>query len=158
MAIRLDSESLKTSGDKTMRFMIIVKASPDSEAGVMPSEELMAAMGNFNEELAKAGILIDCDGLQPSSKGARVRFSGDERTVIDGPFAETKELIAGYWLWQVKSKEEAIEWVKRCPNPMPGTEAEIEIRQVYEAEDFGAEFTPQLREQEERVRAQAKKH
>jgi hypothetical protein len=138
--------------------MIIVKASPDSEAGVMPSEELMTAMGNFNEELAKAGILIDCDGLQPSSKGARVRFSGDERTVIDGPFAETKELIAGYWLWQVKSKEEAIEWVKRCPNPMPGTEAEIEIRQVYEAEDFGAEFTPQLREQEERVRAQAKQH
>ena len=141
-----------------MRFMIIVKASPDSEAGVMPSEELMTAMGNFNEELAKAGILIDCDGLQPSSKGARVRFSGDQRRVIDGPFAATKELIAGYWLWQVKSKEEAIEWVKRCPNPMPGTEAEIEIRQVYEAEDFGAEFTPQLREQEERVRAQAKKH
>lgn len=141
-----------------MRFMIIVKASPDSEAGVLPSEELMTAMGNFNEELAKAGILIECDGLQPSSKGARVRFSGDQRTVIDGPFAETKELIAGYWLWQVKSKEEAIEWVKRCPNPMPGTEAEIEIRQVYEAEDFGAEFTPQLREQEERVRAQAKKH
>jgi hypothetical protein len=137
--------------------MIIVKASPDSEAGVMPSEELMTAMGNFNEELAKAGILIDCDGLQPSSKGARVRFSGDQRTVFDGPFAATKELIAGYWLWQVKSKEEAIEWVKRCPNPMPGTEAEIEIRQVYEAEDFGAEFTPQLREQEERVRAQAKK-
>ncbi|EJN28069.1 hypothetical protein PMI36_00392 [Pseudomonas sp. GM79] len=141
-----------------MRFMIIVKASPDSEAGVMPSEELMTAMGNFNEELAKAGILIDCDGLQPSSRGARVRFSGDERTVIDGPFAATKELIAGYWLWQVKSKEEAIEWVKRCPNPMPGTEAEIEIRQVYEAEDFGAEFTPQLREQEERVREQAKKN
>ncbi|KAB0507022.1 YciI family protein [Pseudomonas lini] len=140
-----------------MRFMIIVKASPDSEAGVMPSEELMTSMGNFNEELAKAGILIDCDGLQPSSKGARVRFSGDQRTVIDGPFAATKELIAGYWIWQVKSKEEAIEWVKRCPNPMPGTEAEIEIRQVYEAEDFGAEFTPQLREQEERVRAQAKK-
>lgn len=141
-----------------MRFMIIVKASPDSEAGVMPSEELMTAMGNFNEELAKAGILIDCDGLQPSSKGARVRFSGDQRTVIDGPFAATKELIAGYWLWQVKSKEEAIEWVKRCPNPMPGTEAEIEIRQVYDAEDFGAEFTPQLREQEERVRAQVKKN
>ena len=141
-----------------MRFMILVKASPDSEAGVMPSEELMTAMGNFNEELAKAGILIECDGLQPSSKGARVRFSGDQRTVIDGPFAETKELIAGYWLWQVKSKDEAIEWVKRCPNPMPGTEAEIEIRQVYEAEDFGAEFTPELREQEERVRAQAKKH
>lgn len=140
-----------------MRFMIFVKASSDSEAGILPSEELMTAMGNFNEELVKAGILIDCDGLQPSSKGARVRFSGDQRTVIDGPFAETKELIAGYWLWQVKSKEEAIEWVKRCPNPMPGTDAEIEIRQVYEAEDFGAEFTPQLREQEERVRAQVKK-
>ncbi|KJZ43722.1 hypothetical protein PS943_04177 [Pseudomonas fluorescens] len=140
-----------------MRFMIIVKASQDSEAGVMPSEELMTAMGNYNEELVKAGILIDCDGLQPSSKGARVRFSGDQRTVIDGPFAETKELIAGYWIWQVKSKQEAIEWVKRCPNPMPGTDAEIEIRQVFEAEDFGDEFTPQLREQEERVRAQAKK-
>jgi hypothetical protein len=137
--------------------MIIVKASPDSEAGVMPSKELMTAMGNYNEELTKAGILIDCDGLQPSSKGARVRFSGDQRTVIDGPFAETKELIAGYWLWEVKSKEEAIEWVKRCPNPMPGTEAEIEIRPVYSAEDFGSEFTPELREQEERIRAQAKK-
>jgi len=141
-----------------MRFMIIVKASPDSEAGVMPSKELMTAMGNYNEELTKAGILIDCDGLQPSSKGARVRFSGDQRTVIDGPFAETKELIAGYWLWNVKSKQEAIEWVKRCPNPMPGTDAEIEIRQVFEAEDFGDEFTPQLREQEERVREQMKKH
>jgi len=140
-----------------MRFMIIVKASQDSEAGVMPSKELMTAMGNYNEELTKAGILIDCDGLQPSSKGARVRFSGDQRTVIDGPFAETKELIAGYWLWEVKSKEEAIEWVKRCPNPMPGTEAEIEIRPVYSAEDFGSEFTPELREQEERIRAQAKK-
>ena len=141
-----------------MRFMIFVKASADSEAGILPSEELMTAMGNFNEELAKAGILIDCDGLQPSSKGARVRFSGDRRTVIDGPFAETKELIAGYWLWEVKSKQEAIDWVKRCPNPMPGTEAEIEIRQVFEAEDFGAEFTPELREQEERIRAEAKKH
>ena len=140
-----------------MRFMIFVKASADSEAGILPSEELMTAMGNFNEELAKAGILIDCDGLQPSSKGARVRFSGDRRTVIDGPFAETKELIAGYWLWQVKSKQEAIEWVKRCPNPMPGTDAEIEIRQVYEADDFGAELTPQLREQEERLREQMKK-
>ncbi|TPG83850.1 YciI family protein [Pseudomonas mandelii] len=140
-----------------MRFMIIVKASQDSEAGVMPSEELMTAMGNYNEELVKAGILIDCDGLQPSSKGARVRFSGDQRTVIDGPFAETKELIAGYWIWQVKSKQEAIDWVKRCPNPMPGTDAEIEIRQVFEADDFGTEFTPELREQEERVRAQAKK-
>ena len=140
-----------------MRFMIFVKASADSEAGILPSEELMTAMGNFNEELAKAGILIDCDGLQPSSKGARVRFSGDQRTVIDGPFAETKELIAGYWLWQVKSKQEAIDWVKRCPNPMPGTDAEIEIRQVYEADDFGAELTPQLREQEERLREQMKK-
>ena len=140
-----------------MRFMIFVKASPESEAGILPSEELMTAMGNFNEELAKAGILIDCDGLQPSSKGARVRFSGDQRTVIDGPFAETKELIAGYWLWEVKSKQEAIDWVKRCPNPMPGTDAEIEIRQVYEAEDFGDEFSPALREQEERLREQMKK-
>ena len=141
-----------------MRFMIIIKASQDSEAGIMPSTELLTAMGNYNEELAKAGILLAGEGLQPSSKGARVRFSGDKRTVIDGPFAETKELIAGFWLWQVKSKEEAIEWVKRCPNPMPGTEAEIEIRQVFEAEDFGAEFTPELREQEERVWEQAKKN
>jgi len=140
-----------------MRFMIIVKASADSEAGVLPSEELMTAMGNYNEELAKAGILIDCDGLQPSSKGARVRFSGEQRTVIDGPFAETRELIAGYWIWEVKSKQEAIDWVKRCPNPMPGTDAEIDIRPVYSAEDFGEEFTPKLREQEERVRAQVKK-
>ena len=140
-----------------MRFMIIVKASQDSEAGVMPSKELLTAMGNYNEELVKAGIMIDGEGLHPSSKGTRVRFSGDKRTVIDGPFAETKELIAGYWIWQVKSKQEAIDWVKRCPNPMPGTEAEIEIRQVFEAEDFGAEFTPELREQEERIRAQAKK-
>ncbi|MGF6090831.1 YciI family protein [Pseudomonas sp. 18173] len=140
-----------------MRFMIIIKASQDSEAGVMPSQELLTAMGNYNEELAKAGILLSGDGLQPSSKGARVRFSGDKRTVIDGPFIETKELIAGFWLWQVKSKEEAIEWVKRCPNPMPGTEAEIEIRQVFEMEDFGAELTPELREQEERAFGKAKK-
>ncbi|MHC8391940.1 YciI family protein [Pseudomonas sp. MDT2-39-1] len=140
-----------------MRFMIIVKASQESEAGVMPSEELMAAMGNYNEELTKAGILIDCDGLHPSSKGARVRFSGEKRTVIDGPFAETKELIAGFWLWEVKSKEEAIEWVKRCPNPMPGNDAEIEIRPIYSAEDFAALLTPELREQEERVREQMKK-
>jgi hypothetical protein len=138
-----------------MRFMVIVKASKDSEAGKLPSQELLAAMGKYNEELVKAGILLAGEGLQPSSKGARVRFSGDQRIVIDGPFAETKELIAGYWLWQVKSKEEAIEWVKRCPNPMPGTEAEIEIRQVFENEDFGEEFTPELREQEERVRAEA---
>jgi hypothetical protein len=138
-----------------MRFMIMVKASQDSEAGKLPSQELLAAMGRYNEELAQAGVLLSGEGLQPSSKGARVHFSGDRRTVIDGPFPETKELIAGYWLWQVQSKEEAIEWVKRCPNPMPGTEAEIEIRQVFEHEDFGAEFTPELREQEERLRAQA---
>jgi len=136
-----------------MRFMIIVKASKDSEAGVMPDEKLLAAMGKFNEDLAKAGVMLAGDGLHPSSKGARVRFSGAKRSVIDGPFAETKELIAGYWIWQVKSKEEAIEWVKRCPNPMR-EDSEIEIRQVFEAEDFGAEFTPELREQEERVRAQ----
>ena len=140
-----------------MRFMIIVKASTDSEAGVLPSEELMTAMGNYNEELAKAGILIDCDGLQPSSKGARVRFSGEQRTVIDGPFAQTRELIAGYWIWEVKSKQEAIDWVKRCPNPMPGNEAEIEIRPIYEAEDFGDEYTPQLREQEARLQEAMKK-
>jgi hypothetical protein len=136
-----------------MRFMVIVKASKDSEAGVMPSEQLLAEMGKFNEELAKAGILLVAEGLQPSSKGARVRFSGKKRTVIDGPFIETKELIAGFWIWQVKSKEEAIEWVKRCPNPH-NEETEIEIRQVFEAEDFGAEFTPELRKQEERIRAQ----
>src|ERR1041385_8549722 len=141
--------------EATMRFMVIVKASKDSEAGVMPSRELLTEMGKFNEELAKAGVLVAGEGLQPTSKGARVRFSGKKRTVIDGPFAETKELIAGYWLWQVKSKEEAIEWVKRCPNPaVDGKEGEIEIRQVFEAEDFGAEFTPELREQEARLRAQ----
>jgi hypothetical protein len=155
--IRLDTESPTSTGDNTMRFMIIVKASQDSEAGVMPSNELLTAMGNYNEELVKAGIMVEGEGLHPSSKGARVRFSGDKRTVIDGPFAETKELIAGYWIWQVKSKQEAIDWVKRCPNPMPGTDAEIEIRQIFEAEDFGAEFTPELREQEERIRAEAKK-
>jgi hypothetical protein len=137
--------------------MVIVKASRDSEAGKLPSHELLAAMGKYNEELVKAGIMLAGEGLQPSSKGARVRFSGERRIVTDGPFAETKELIAGFWLWQVKSKEEAIEWVKRCPNPMPGTEAEIEIRQVFEAEDFGAELTPELREQEERLRARADK-
>ena len=134
-----------------MRFMIIVKATKDSEAGMMPSEQLLTEMGKYNEELVKAGVMLAGEGLQPSSKGTRVRFSGSKRTVIDGPFTETKELIAGYWLWQVKSKEEAIEWVKRCPNPMPG-ESEIEIRQVFEADDFGAEFTPELREQEERLR------
>jgi hypothetical protein len=136
-----------------MRVMVIVKATADSEAGVMPSEQLLREMGNFNEELVKAGIMLAGDGLHPSSKGKRVRFSGSQRTVIDGPFAETKELIAGYWIWQVKSMDEAIEWVKRCPNPMPG-DSEIEIRPAFEAEDFGEEFTPELREQEERLRAQ----
>jgi hypothetical protein len=136
-----------------MRFMIIVKATKESEAGVMPSEQLLADMGKFNEELAKAGVLLAGEGLQPSSKGARVKFSGKKRTVVDGPFAETKELIAGFWLLEVRSKEEAIEWIKRAPNPHEG-ESEIEIRQVFEAEDFGAEFTPELREQEERIRAQ----
>ena len=136
-----------------MRCMVIVKANKDSEAGIMPSEQLLREMGNFNEELVNAGIMQAGEGLHPSSKGARVKFSGTKRTVIDGPFAETKELIAGYWMWKVKSLEEAIEWVKRCPNPMGG-ESEIEIRQVFEADDFGAEFTPELREQDERQRAQ----
>ena len=136
-----------------MRFMIIVKATRESEAGVLPNEALLAAMGKYNEELVKAGIMQAGEGLQPSSKGARVKFSGSKRTVVDGPFAETKELIAGFWLWTCKSKEAAIEWVKRCPNPMQG-DSEIEIRQVFEAEDFGAEFTPELREQEERLRAE----
>ena len=140
-----------------MRFMIIVKATKDSEAGVMPSQQLLTEMGKFNEELVKAGVMLAGEGLQPSSKGARVRFSGSTRTVIDGPFAKTKELIAGYWLWQCKSNQEAIEWVKRCPNPMPGEDSEIEIRQVFEAEDFGAEFTPEIREQEEQLRAQMDK-
>ncbi len=134
-----------------MRFMVIVKASPESEAGKMPSEKLLAEMGKYNEELIKAGVLLAGEGLHPSSKGVRVQFSGSKRTVVDGPFAETKELIAGFWLFQVKSREEAIEWVRRCPNPME-SDSEIEIRQVFEAEDFGAEFTPELREQEERMR------
>ena len=138
-----------------MRFMVIVKADKNSEAGVLPDEKLLAEMGTYNEELAKAGVLLAAEGLQPSSKGARIRFSGTKRTVIDGPFPETKDLVAGFWLFQVKSKDEAIEWVKRCPNPFPGTESEIEIRQVFEADDFGAEFTPELREQAERIRAQA---
>jgi hypothetical protein len=133
--------------------MILVKADKNSEAGVLPDKKLLAEMGKFNEELVKAGVMLAGEGLQPSSKGARVKFSGSKRSVIDGPFVETKELIAGFWLWQVKSKEEAIEWVKRCPNPMKG-ESEIEIRQLFEAEDFGAEFTPELRDQEERLRAQ----
>jgi hypothetical protein len=136
-----------------MRFMLIVKADANSEAGVMPSQELLTEMGKYNEELVKAGVLLAGEGLHPSSKGARVKFSGSKRTVVDGPFPETKELVAGFWLIEVKSKEEAIEWVKRCPNPMEG-ESEIEIRQVFEAEDFGAEFTPELRQQEERLRAE----
>lgn len=141
-----------------MRVMVIVKASKDSEAGVLPKRQLLAEMGKFNEELVKAGVLLAGEGLQASSKGKRVRFSGAKRTVIDGPFAETKELIAGFWLWQVRSMEEALEWVKRCPNPHPDQgESEIEIRQVFEAADFGAELTPELREQEERLRAQAAK-
>jgi hypothetical protein len=146
----------KPKGDMTMRFMVLVKANKSTEAGVLPSKELLEQMGNFNEELAKAGVLLAAEGLQPSSKGARVRFSGAKQTVIDGPFTEAKELIAGFWLWQVKSKDEAIEWVKRCPNPA-GEDFEIEIRQVSEAEDFGAEFTPKLRQQEERLRAQVEK-
>jgi hypothetical protein len=137
-----------------MRFMVLVKADKNSEAGVLPDEKLLAEMGKYNEELAKAGVLLAAEGLHPSSKGARVRFSGGKRTVIDGPFTEAKELIAGFWLIQVKSKEEAIEWVKRCPNPFPGTEAEIEIRQVFEAADFGPEFTPELREAEKRMSSQ----
>lgn len=136
-----------------MRFMIIIKATKDSEAGVMPNTQLLTEMGKFNEELVNAGMMVAGDGLQPSSKGARVKFSGNRRTVVDGPFAETKELVAGYWLWQCKSKEEAIAWAKRCPNPAGmDKEGELEIRQVFEADDFGAEFTPELRAQEERLR------
>ena len=136
-----------------MRFMIIVKATADSEAGKMPTEKLLADMGKYNEELVKAGIMLAGEGLHPSSKGARIKFSGPNRTVVDGPFAETKELVAGFWLWEVKSREEAIEWVKRCPNPMEG-DSEIEIRQVFEASDFGDEFTPELRAQEDALREQ----
>jgi hypothetical protein len=136
-----------------MRFMVIVKASKESEAGVMPNQKLLAEMGKFNEELVKAGVLLAGEGLHPTSKGKRVKFSGAKRTVVDGPFTETKELIAGFWLWQVRSLEEAIEWVKRCPNPHEG-DSEIEIRQVFEAEDFGAEFTPELKEKDKRLRAQ----
>ena len=137
-----------------MRFLILVKASKDSEAGVLPDERLFTEMGQFNEELVKAGVLLAAEGLQPSSKGARVKFSGDKRTVIDGPFAETKELVAGFWIWQVKSREEAIEWVKRIPNPT-GDDGEVEIRQVFEADDLGEAYTPELRKQDERRRAQA---
>jgi hypothetical protein len=135
-----------------MRFMVMVKATKNSEAGMMPSEQLLADMGKYNEELIKAGIMQAGEGLHPSSKGARVRFSGAKRTVIDGPFAETKELVAGFWIWQCKSKEEAIEWLKRCPNPMPGEDSEIEIRQIFEADDFGEAMTPELREREDWAR------
>ena len=140
-----------------MRFMVIVKATPESEAGVMPSQEMLAAMGKFNEELVDAGVMLAGEGIQASSKGARVKFSGKNRTVVDGPFAETKDLIAGFWIWQVKDLAEAIEWVKRCPNPM-NEDSEIEIRQIFEAEDFGAEFTPELQEQEARLREKAAKY
>jgi hypothetical protein len=136
-----------------MRVIVMVKATAESEAGVLPSQQLLTEMGKFNEELVKAGVMLEGDGLHPSSKGARIKFSGSKRTVVDGPFAETKELVAGFWIWQVRSKEEAIEWAKRCPNPT-GAEGELEIRQIFEAEDFGAEFTPELRQQEERLRAQ----
>ncbi len=139
-----------------MRVIVMVKATKDSEAGVMPDEKILAAMGHFNDELVEAGIMLAGEGLHPTSRGRRVRFSGAKRTVIDGPFAETSELVAGFWLWQVKSMEEAVEWVKRCPNPFP-VESEIEIRQVFEAEDFGAEFTPELRAQEDRQRAEIEK-
>jgi hypothetical protein len=135
-----------------MRVMVIVKATRNSEAGVMPSEQLLAAMGRYNEELVKAGIMQGGDGLHPSSKGKRVRFAAGQKTVIDGPFTETKELIAGYWIWQVRSMDEALEWVRRCPDPMPGEESELEIRPFFEVEDFGAEYTPELRAQEERLR------
>jgi hypothetical protein len=137
-----------------MRVMVMVKATKNSEAGIMPSEKLLAEMGRFNEELVKAGVMLAGDGLHPSSKGKRVRFSSGKKTIIDGPFAETKELVAGFWIWQVKSLEEAIEWVRRCPDPMPGEESEIEIRPIFEAEDFGKEFTPELRAQEEQLRAE----
>ncbi len=139
-----------------MRVMVIVKASGESEAGKMPSQELLTAMGRFNEELAKAGVMLAGEGLQPSSKGKRVRFAGSSRTVVDGPFPETSEIVAGFWLWQVRSMEEAVEWVKRCPNPME-SDSDIEIRPLFEMDDFGAQLTPELREQEERLRAQADK-
>ena len=140
-----------------MRFMILVKADKNSEAGVMPDEKLLADMGNYNDELVKAGVMLAGEGLHPSSKGARVRFDGDKRSVTDGPFAEAKELVAGFWLWQVKSMEEAIEWARRCPDPMPGEDATLELRPVFEAEDFGAEFAPELREREERLRAEVER-
>ncbi len=142
-----------------MRFLVMVKATKDSEAGRMPDEKLLAEMGRFNEELVKAGVMQAGEGLQPSSKGARVKFSTDgKRTVVDGPFPETKELIAGFWIWKLKSRQEAIEWMKRCPSPHPGVECEVEIRQIFEAEDFGRELTPELRAQEERLRERAERN
>jgi len=149
----MERDRSDTRKEMNMRFMVMVKADRNSEAGVMPSEQLLAEMGKFNEELVKAGVMQAGEGLHPSSKGARVRFSGKQRTVVDGPFAETKELVAGFWIWKCNSLQEAIEWVKRCPNPMPG-DSEIEIRQIFEADDFGEAFTPELREQEERLRSQ----
>jgi hypothetical protein len=140
-----------------MRVMVIVKATKNSEAGVLPDEKLLTAMGKYNEELVKAGVMLAGEGLHPSSRGTRVKFEGGKRTVIDGPFAETKELIAGFWLWQVKSMEEAMEWLKQCPDPMPGEESIIEVRPVFGAEDFGKEFTPELRAQEERLRAEVER-
>lgn len=140
-----------------MRVMVIIKADATSEAGNMPDEKMLAEMGQFNEELVKAGIMLAGEGLHPSSKGARVKFAGDQRTVVDGPFAETKELIAGFWIWKVKTFEEAVEWVKRCPNPMPGTESEVEIRPIFEMEDFGEAMTPELRAQEDRLRAEVER-
>ena len=135
-----------------MRFMVIIKADARSEAGIMPSQQLLAEMGKYNEELVKAGIMLAGDGLHPSRSGKRIRFSAGKRTVVDGPFTETKELIAGYWIWQVRSMDEAVEWARRCPDPMPGEDAELEIRPIFEAEDFGEQFTPELRAQEERIR------
>ncbi len=140
-----------------MKVMVIVKATKNSEAGVMPSEKLLAEMGNYNEELVKAGILLAGDGLHPSSKGKRIRFSGGKRTVVDGPFAETKELVAGYWIWQVRSMDEALEWARRCPDPMPGEDAELELRPVFEMEDFASALTPELREQDARLRAEVER-
>ena len=139
-----------------MRFIVMVKATAESEAGVLPSQQLLTEMGKFNEELVKAGVMLEGDGLHPSSKGARIKFSGSKRTVVDGPFAETKELVAGFWIWQVKSMDEAVAWVRRCPDPMPGEDSEIEIRSFYEAEDFGKEYTPELQAQEQRLRDEIK--
>jgi hypothetical protein len=156
-AVMIDRNAPNLQRRATMRVMVIVKASKKYEAGEMPSEQLLTAMGKFNEELVKAGVMLAGDGLHPSSKGKRVQFSGGKKRVVDGPFAETKELIAGYWIWQVKSIEEAVEWVRRCPDPVPGEESEIEIRPVFEAEDFGKELTPELRAQEARLRAETER-